>query len=122
MVQQGQKVYVRNNKVEGAPWMVLDEELTITHGNNREYKLSFSLTLDTKSSVQVSLVPSYTYTELLEDLNNFQSHPACEVSTLSHSLSGLAIPLVTITKENGAHRKPVQAKKCVVITGRIHPS
>jgi hypothetical protein len=46
----------------------------------------------------VSLIPPYTYSQLLKDIEQYEKSPNVRVDILTHSVTGLAIPLLTITK------------------------
>ena len=65
------------------------------------------------------MLPAYTYTEMLNFIENIQKkNPRyVEMEMLSYSLTGLAIPMVNITdKESHYHEKRV-----ILISCRIHP-
>jgi murein tripeptide amidase MpaA len=72
------------------------------------------------------LIPPYTYSRLLRDIEEFESSPHFKVEVLTHTITGLAIPLLTITKGAAKERKKKMAvkqkKKVILISGRIHPS
>lgn len=106
-------------------WSSLDQEVLIEPFGKKKYKLSFHLTLKPMQELMISLIPPYTYSTLLRDLQQFESSPNFKVDTLTHTITGLAVPLVTITK--GASQKKRKSKavtknKLLLISGRIHPS
>lgn len=59
----------------------------------------------------------YTYSELIEDVSKLDPHKA-RVYTMGRSLTGLDIPLLHITD----HKDDNEAKRNIIITGRIHPA
>ena len=57
----------------------------------------------------------------MEEIDIYDLSPHVKVQILTHSVSGLAIPILTITK-NAKTSKPDPKKKFYLISARIHPS
>ena len=72
----------------------------------------------------------YLYSDLIQYMQLLRKVPGCYVNKLCYTLSGIEIPLLTITdsKENNEEeeekegKEPDNNKKIIIITGRVHPS
>jgi hypothetical protein len=84
-------------------------------GSTKAYRLSFELILQPESVCEVSLLPAYTYTDMLNDISQMDSCKHMATSTLTYSLVGLAIPLLTFTRGDNPH------KQVILLSCRIHP-
>lgn len=60
------------------------------------------------------------YSELLTTLESYRSHPHFYLNKLCYSLSGIEVPLITIT-ENEESSDESKNKSVIVIIGRAHP-
>ena len=83
--------------------------------NSRVYKLTFELTIEPNSTVEVSLLPAYSYSEMLQEISFLEKCPHLNVSNLTYSLIGLAIPLLTFTRGDNPN------KSVLLINCRVHP-
>lgn len=62
---------------------------------------------------------------MLRDVEEFNKSGDVKVDILTHSITGLAIPLLTITKDAYSQSKNkimMRKRKVFLISGRIHPS
>ncbi len=71
--------------------------------------------------MQFAYCVPYAYSQLLKDISALESRNRASSTIFQHSklcnsLSGVALPLLTIGKFDGAPNK-----HCVVITARVHP-
>ena len=85
----------------------------------RIFKLSFTLNLKENTKYAVSMLPAYTYSTALSFIENLEdSNRKCvEVDLLGYSLTGLAIPVVSITNKEIKN----EGKKVVLLSCRVHP-
>lgn len=72
------------------------------------------------------MIPPYTYSRLLKDIETFEQSPNVRVEVLTHSITGLAVPLLTVTKGAAKEKKSKAGvkskKKMMLLSGRVHPS
>ena len=66
---------------------------------------------------EVSLLPSYTYTDMIRDIDCITSKEQVTIDVLTYSLIGLAIPIVTITNNASDNH----FKNVILVSCRIHP-
>lgn len=66
-------------------------------------------------SVEVALLPPFTYSEILDDITQLQTCQHLKVETLTYSLVGMAVPLLTFTRGESPH------KQVVLVNARVHP-
>jgi hypothetical protein len=59
---------------------------------------------------------------MLEDLYVYNKSPYAKIETLTYSFTGLAIPMITITKDSKSSASKNNKKKLFIISGRIHPA
>ena len=59
---------------------------------------------------------------MLKDVEEYEKHPNVKVDMLTHSITGLVVPILTIAKEAKKKMKTLGKKKLFLISGRIHPS
>jgi len=61
---------------------------------------------------------------VLRDVEDINKSGDVKVDILAHSITGLAIPLLTITKDaySQSKSKIMKKRKVILISGRIHPS
>lgn len=80
--------------------------------NQLQFKFDFS-----RENMEVYFAYSipYTYSDLLEFLEDIRPHPYVKLSAACESFSGLELPLLSISSGCG------QKKASVVMTARIHP-
>lgn len=71
-----------------------------------------------KNEVYVAYYIPYTYTHLLNKINEWVKYDYVNLSSLGESEHGRNMPLLTVTNNN----KPASEKKVVYIHGRVHPS
>lgn len=94
----------------------------VVGGLRRYYCLSFDFKFGDPNEVYCfAELPPYSFTKQIAFLKGLESS-SCEgttvrVETLCRSLSGLEVPLVTITDE----RFPSVTKQSLLIVGRVHP-
>lgn len=117
MIKHGQGVYKRS---QGKDWEFI-EEVQIEYAEKKKYRLSFYLQMQQLEKVEVSLIPPYTYSDLLRDIESYEKTPNVKVDILTYSLAGLAIPILTITK-SAKTAQSLKNKNLYLITARIHPS
>lgn len=95
---------------------------TISESRKKYYSLSFDYTFDlSDDEVYFSYAVPYTYTHLTNLLKEFKTsvpHSICHKETLCKSMSGLDVPLITITNFTS---KDKMKKDYVVIAARVHP-
>ena len=70
MIESGQKIYIQTLNPLSA-WKTLDEDVEIESYRKKKYKLSFDLSLKAHEEVMLSLIPPYTYSKLLRDLERY---------------------------------------------------
>ena len=70
----------------------------------------------------MSLIPPYTYSDLLRDVESYEKSANAKVDILTYSLAGLAIPIVTITRSAKTAPQAPKNKNLYLVTARIHPS
>lgn len=70
----------------------------------------------------MSLIPPYTYSDLLREVESYEKSANAKVDILTYSLAGLAIPVLTITKSAKTTSQTPKNKNLYLITARIHPS
>ena len=80
------------------------------------YQLTFEIFLKNNDSCYVATTVPYSFSELYSFLDNIPSN--VQVSSLGKSLSGVSIPLLTITNYQIASNN----KKYIIIQARQHPS
>ena len=107
LIHRGQKIYVKEVDEEGKSmgWKSAGTNITIKENTNpkiargRIYKLSFELTFQPKKKYYVAMLPAYTYTEMLNFIEEIHKKHSryVEMEMLNYSLTGLAIPIVNIT-------------------------
>lgn len=124
MYSEGSRVYLRKvlaNSEAETEWLQGGENVQFRVNNNQKisnarlYKLSFDVAIEKESTVEVALLPAYTYSDLLKDIQGIRECPNLSVDTLTYSLVGLAIPLLTFTRGNYHH------KQVILINCRVHP-
>ena len=119
LLQQGMRpVYYSEFEKE---WKQLPEECTYKSSKLNKfvrkgtyYMLSFTHYFREQESVYFALTIPYTFSQL----NNYLKELPAEVSDLCQTLSGVKVPLVTVTDTT----KPDQDKKFIIVVGRVHPS
>ena len=62
----------------------------------------------------------YTYTRLWRLIDKIEKHPHYKYEKLCNSLSGVEVPLLTITDFEDK-KIPVEKRKIIVISARVHP-
>ena len=67
MVEKGQKIYIRSLNPP-TEWSALDEEILIEQLGRKKFKISFKIELEAQQEMMISLIPPYTYSNLLKDL------------------------------------------------------
>ena len=80
------------------------------------YCLSFTFIFPSKETLKFAYSLPYTYSHLCKYLAKFDSNPYIKQETLCKSLSGVDIPMLTITDES-----PIEEKECILVTARVHP-
>ena len=84
--------------------------------STRVFRLSFDLTIEGGEEREISLLPSYTYSQLLADIEEWKECPSVKVELLTYSLLGLALPLITVSSP-----EPAAHKNVILINCRVHP-
>jgi hypothetical protein len=61
---------------------------------------------------------------VLRDVEEYNKSGDVKVDILTHSITGLAIPVLTITKDaySQSKSKAMKKRRVFLISGRIHPS
>lgn len=85
-------------------------------GRRTYYCLSFKLTFPANETLKFAYSLPYTYSDLLEFLRKIELEKCVRQEVLCKSLSGIDVPLLTVT-DFDCHNK----KECIIATGRIHP-
>ena len=62
----------------------------------------------------------YTYTDLHKIFDQISTSDFVKQSVLCNTLSGVEVPLLTIT-DFGNIGVPIEKRKIVIISGRVHP-
>lgn len=124
-MQKGQKIYIKSEMNENPDWRLLENELLVSTTARKRYKISFQISFKPNQEIYISLIPPYTYSTLLKDIEQFNKSNDLKVDILTYSISGLAIPILTVTKDAcsvHAKIKNLNRKRVFLISGRIHPS
>lgn len=80
------------------------------------YSLSFTLNFPAGETLQFAYSIPYTYSDLLKYLEGLKESKYLKREVLCKSLSGIDVPLLTVT-DHGSRDK----KEIVVVTARVHP-
>lgn len=124
MMGLGQKIYIRTADA-GSEWAKLEEEIEVVPAPRKRYRLEFEITLFSQTEYMISLIPPYTYSSLLKDMEVYERSQDVKAEILTHSLTGLAVPMLTVTKGANSQKKgkeQASKKRLFLISGRIHPS
>lgn len=100
---------------------ILGEEYELSR---RMYSLKFEYTFTTaEETVEFCYGIPFTYTDLLCSLNSYRASPYFHLNKLCYTLSGVEIPLVTITDsdEDKLEEDKKSKKFVIVISARCHP-
>jgi hypothetical protein len=63
------------------------------------YKLSVELELEPAIEYEISLLPPYTYSQMMKEISEIESNTFVDIQILTYSLMGLAIPIITFTNK-----------------------
>lgn len=85
-------------------------------GRRTYYSLSFKLTFPANETLKFAYSLPYTYSDLLQYLQEIEFEKCVKQEVLCKSLSGVDVPLLTIT-DFDHHDK----KEYIFATGRVHP-
>ena len=80
------------------------------------YCLSFTLVFPGKEALKFAYSLPYTYSDLCKNLAKHETCPYIKQEILCKSLSGVDVPMVTITDEESKEQK-----ECIIVTARVHP-
>lgn len=79
--------------------------------------LSFELETLPQTEYEISLLPPYTYSDMLKGVDELKDYKHARVDTLTYSLIGMAIPVITFTNFEVEDSN----KEVILISARIHP-
>ena len=121
LFSEGQKPMVKHNK---HPWEILHSPVSYRPSKLNKivkqgtyYQLSFEILLKRDDIYYISTTIPYSFSDLH---NFFDATPELCVGSLGKSLSGINIPLITITNPSTfGSKKP---KKYIIVQARQHPS
>lgn len=68
-----------------------------------------------QTTIEVGLLPAYTYSDMLHQIDNIKGCPYLSCETLTYSLVGLAVPLLTFTRGSNPF------KQVILVSCRVHP-
>ena len=121
LFNEGQKPMIKHNK---HPWEALHSPITYKPSKLNKlvkkgtyYQLSFEIFLKQGDTYYISTTIPYSFS----DLHNFlDSTSELCISSLGKSLSGISIPLITVTNPSSLGSK--KPKKFIIVQARQHPS
>ena len=80
------------------------------------YSLSFTFLFPTNESFRFAYSIPYTYTDLFKFLSELHNFFFIKKEVLCKSLSGVDVPILTITDS-----EPIEKKEFIIVTARVHP-
>jgi hypothetical protein len=106
--------------VSGGEWQPAGNDINYSESEldldeRRHFKLSFRLEVRANLDYHIAMLPLYTYSQLLDNIERLEDLGRLRLECLTQSISGMAIPLLTFESPSN------EPKNVVLISGRVHP-